>query len=61
MNKAYLAGFIAGTTGKTWDDCPFSDQYCFCAVQWRYGCDHGQEIAFGGNEYTGRESVEEGH
>ena len=25
MTKAYLAGFIAGTMGKTWEECPFKD------------------------------------
>ena len=51
MTKAYLAGFIAGASGKTWADCPFKneDRYsqALALADWREGCDDGQHIARG--------------
>lgn len=49
MTKAYLAGFIAGASGKTWSDCPFKDEYLYSssAMEWRKGCTDGQCITFG--------------
>ena len=56
MNKAYLAGFIAGTMGKTWEHCPFKDGYSECATQWRVGQVDGYGI-FIGNSSVGSEEI----
>lgn len=61
MTKAYLAGFIAGTQGKTWDDNPYNEsnglEYSQCAMDWRIGLRDAERIGTGCN-YTGREELE---
>jgi ribosome modulation factor len=47
MTKAYLAGFIAGTLGRGWEDCPFANRLTHAAVEWRRGCDDGNQTQCG--------------
>lgn len=57
MTKAYLAGFIAGTQGKTWEESPYHDEYCRSAIEWRQGHRDGESVICG-CEYTGKEEVQ---
>lgn len=51
MTKAYLAGFIAGTQGKGWDDNPFiENNFGICAMEWRDGCADGTQVAQGDSD-----------
>lgn len=56
MTKAYLAGFIAGTQGKGWDDNPFENKYGLESVEWRRGLDDGNQVACG-DHITGLEDI----
>ena len=60
MTKAYLAGFIAGTMGDSWEHCPYNNsngmQWCHSAVEWRKGMVDGHNIKNGRND-TGSEEI----